>query len=86
MDLVAEFDTRVQILGAGPMNEPTRHSASVRNRRKALHNAKALKDEVEFLHSDATKRLVNLQYALHRVCRLVNRLEAEVQADEKGGD
>ena len=64
-------------------HEPTRHSPGERNRCKALHNAEALKEEIEFLLLSATERAVNLKYALHRVSRLVNRLEAEVHADKE---
>jgi len=64
-------------------HEPTRHSPGERNRRKALHNAEALKEELEFLYTDAKEKLVNMEYALHRICRLVNRLEAEIQGDHK---
>lgn len=64
-------------------HEPTRHSSGERNRRKALHNAQALKEEIEFLLTNANERLVNLKYAHHRACRMVNRLEAEVAADTK---
>ncbi len=59
------------------MSEPIRHEASPRNRRKLMHNAKCLKEEIEFLLTDSVQREVNLKYALHRVCTLLNRLEAE---------
>ena len=57
--------------------EPLRHSPGDRNRRKIMHNAECLLEEMEFLHADMIKRLVNHQYAIHRVCTLVNRLKAE---------
>jgi hypothetical protein len=63
------------------MTEPRRHAASSRNRRKALHHANCLMDELVFLHSDHIKRMTSLQYAIGRITRLVNRLEAEVAAD-----
>ena len=65
------------------MSEPTRHEASPRNRRKALHNARSLLEELVFLHGDALKRQTNLAYAVHRANTLVNRLEAEALQDTK---
>lgn len=70
----------------GSKSEPIRHEASRRNRRKALHNAKSLLEELLFLQGDALKRLTNLQYAVHRANTLVNRLEAEVLRDGKPED
>ena len=64
------------------MDEPIRHEACARNRRKALHNAECLLEEVEFLHAEALKRLTNLKYAVHRANTLVNRLKAEVLQDK----
>jgi hypothetical protein len=58
--------------------EPIRHKAGERNRRKALHNAECLLEEVLFLQTEALKRLTNLNYAVHRASTLVNRLKAEV--------
>ena len=63
------------------MSEPIRHSASARNRRKALHNAECLLEEIEFLHAEAVKREVNFKYAVHRASTLVNRLKAETLVD-----
>jgi hypothetical protein len=63
----------------GKNDEPVRHSAGERNRRKALHNAKCLLEELEFLHKEAVERMVNLKYAIHRACTLVNRLKAEAR-------
>lgn len=63
--------------------EPVRHSASARNRRKALHNAECLLEELQFLHSEHTVRAVNLKYAIHRAATLVNRLKAEAIANHE---
>ena len=59
------------------MSEPIRHEASPRNRRKMLHNAECLLDELLFLQAHALKRLTNLKYAVHRANTLVNRIKAE---------
>ena len=57
---------------------PIRHQASARNRKKALHHAKCLHEELEYIHT-RLRRMVdeNMRYALGRIERLVNRLEAE---------
>jgi len=65
------------------VDEPIRHESSARNRRKALHNAECLLEEVQFLHAEAAKREVNLKYAVHRASTLVNRLKAEVVPDKE---
>jgi hypothetical protein len=52
---------------------PVRHAASRKNRRKALHFAKNLRDEIEFL----LRMRVNLLYCQDRVEKLINRLRAE---------
>jgi hypothetical protein len=52
---------------------PTRHAASPRNRRKALHFAKNLRDEIKFLQGWVT----NVHYMRDRVEKLINRLRAE---------
>ncbi len=59
-----------------------RHQASARNRRKALHHAQNLIEELEYL--DRTMRRItdeNIRYVLGRVARLVNRLRAEVESE-----
>jgi hypothetical protein len=63
------------------ISEPIRHKSDARNRRKSLHNAECLLDELLFLQGNALKRLTNLQYAVHRANTLVNRLKAEVAQD-----
>jgi hypothetical protein len=59
------------------MSEPVRHAASARNRRKALHFAKNIRDEAKHLHANAEALRVNYKYLVSRACKLVNRLEAE---------
>jgi len=59
------------------MPEPIRHEASQRNRRKALHFAENLRDELEFLRKQHTRRIVNLDYCLDRIYKLLNRMKAE---------
>jgi hypothetical protein len=61
--------------------EPIRHASGVRNRRKALHNAECLLEELVFLHAEAAKRETNLKYAIHRANTLLNRLKAEFAKD-----
>jgi hypothetical protein len=64
------------------MKAPRRHAASPRNRRKALHFAKNAHEELEFIGNKLRKLLdVHMRYALGRTARIVNRLEAEVEAD-----
>lgn len=64
------------------IERPMRHVDSARNRKKALHHAKCLLDQIEFIDRDL-RRIVNedIQYALGRVYRLVNRLRAEVKRE-----
>ena len=62
--------------------EPIRHKASARNRRKALHNAECLLEELLFLQAEAVKRMTNLDYAIHRANTLVNRLKGEALQDD----
>ncbi len=59
-----------------------RHDASPRNRRKTLHHANCLLDELLALQSEASKSLDGFRYAIGRACRIINRLESEVEADE----
>ena len=59
------------------MSEPVRHSKSKRSRKKQLHFAKNLRDELEFLHKQHKRRLVNINYALDRIYKLINRLKAK---------
>ena len=64
------------------VDEPVRHSASARNRRKALHNAECLLEELLYLQNEALKRLTNLKYAVHRANTMVNRVKAESLQDK----
>jgi hypothetical protein len=50
-----------------------RHGASRRNRRKALHLAKNLRDEIAFLEG----WIANIHYMRDRIEKLINRLRAE---------
>jgi hypothetical protein len=52
---------------------PVRHSASKRNRRKIMHFAKNLRDEITFLE----RQSVNIRYMRDRIEKLINRLRAE---------
>jgi hypothetical protein len=52
---------------------PLRHKPSRKNRRKAIHFAKNLRDEIEFL----LRMRGNLLYCQDRVEKLINRLKAE---------
>jgi hypothetical protein len=56
-----------------PPKDPIRHSASRKNRRKALHFARNLRDEISFLQG----RITNLHYMRGRIEKLINRLRAE---------
>jgi hypothetical protein len=58
------------------MAEPIRHQDSPRNRRKALHQAEVICEELEFLLVENAKRRVNLQYAYSKARKLKNRLRA----------
>jgi hypothetical protein len=54
-------------------DRPVRHAASSRNRRKIMHFAKNLRDEIAFLR----RQSVNLRYMQDRIEKLINRLRAE---------
>jgi hypothetical protein len=54
-------------------DRPVRHAASSKNRRKIMHFAKNLRDEIEFLK----RQSVNLEYCQDRIEKLINRLRAE---------
>ena len=60
-----------------------RHNAGTRNRKKALHHAKCLRDELHSLHEGALKAFDKYRYAIGRVYRLLNRLETEVEYDRR---
>lgn len=61
--------------------EPIRHSASVRNRRKALHHAENFKEEIKHLFAETVVLLEKQQRLIKLACKVVNRLEAEVRRD-----
>jgi hypothetical protein len=67
------------------MKEPLRHSASVRNRRKALHHAKDALRELLYLHSQALRLEVHYRHAINKMNKTVNRLKSEVWKDENVG-
>jgi hypothetical protein len=61
--------------------EPIRHSASLRNRRKALHHSENFKEEAKHLFAE----MVVIQEKLGRLIKLAykveNRLKAEVRRE-----
>ena len=61
--------------------EPLRHSASPRNRRKALHQAECILEDLEFDLIDSAAIRVRLRYKHSKARKLVNRLKAEVRRD-----
>lgn len=63
--------------------EPIHHAASPRNRRKAPHHARNLEEELAYLIARNGEDRVNLEYALGRIRRLCNRLEAECANDRQ---
>lgn len=65
------------------MTEPIRHSASKRNRKKALHHARNVRDEAMHLHTQTLALLTNYEYLVSSACKLVNRLEAEVRSSRR---
>jgi hypothetical protein len=63
-------------------SKPVRHSAGARNRRKALHFAENLREELEHLDRDLHRLLKeHVRYALGRIYRLESRLRAEKSRD-----
>jgi hypothetical protein len=54
--------------------KPIRHQSSDRNRKKALHFAENLQEELEYLDRLTDE---HLRYSLGRIARLLNRLRAE---------
>lgn len=61
----------------------TRHDASPRNRRKALHHAKCARNEVVAIRDMLSKMDDQCRYALGRLDRITNRLTSELKHDEK---
>jgi hypothetical protein len=60
------------------MSRPRRHQESARNRRKALHFAKNLLGELEYIDRKLRRiRNEHVGHALDRVYKLVNRLRSE---------
>jgi hypothetical protein len=60
-----------------------RHEASPRNRRKALHHARSLRDELRDMLAKHAEAFDGFRFALGRVNRIINRLETEVEAENK---
>jgi hypothetical protein len=60
---------------------PVRHSASPRNRRKALHHVGNLKEELKHLHSETIVLLEKQQRLIMLACKIENRLLAETKED-----
>jgi hypothetical protein len=54
---------------------PVRHSSSRKNRCKALHFAKNLRDEIVFLEGYVS----NIRYMRGRIEKLINRLRSETK-------
>ncbi len=63
-------------------NEPVRHAASARNRRKMRHQAEVVRDELQFLLTQSAKREVNIRYALSKTLKLLNRMRLEFGEQE----
>lgn len=61
------------------MTEPIRHRASERNRRKAMKLCRDLQDELLHLYTEHMKLRSNLEYAIGRTRRVLNRLQAETE-------
>ena len=60
------------------MKSSMRHDAGPRNRKKALHHAKCLLDELDHIDRNLRRLLdEHMRYARGRIYRLVNRLRAE---------
>ena len=64
--------------------KPRRHEASPRNRKKMLHFAENLLEELKHLDGELYRlRDEHVRYALGRAFRLVNRLHSEVENDQE---
>jgi hypothetical protein len=60
------------------MVDPVRHSASPRNRRKALHHAKNMLEETKHLVGEIIVIQEKLQRLIKLASKIENRLKAEV--------
>ena len=58
-------------------DEPARHAASARNRRKMQHQAEVVRDELQFLLVQSAAREVNIRYALSKTLKMLNRMKLE---------
>ena len=57
---------------------PVRHQASIRSRKKALHLAKNLEEQLNHIERKLHKLLnENISYSRGRIYKLINRLRAE---------
>jgi hypothetical protein len=63
------------------MAEPIRHLENKRNRRKLIKLSRDLLEELNHLYDEHLKARNNLEYAVGRCRRIINRLEAEVEAE-----
>ena len=61
--------------------EPLRHSASPRNRRKALHHSENFKEEAKYLFAEMVVIQEKLRRLIKLACKVENRLKAEVRRD-----
>jgi hypothetical protein len=59
------------------MTEPIRHSASSRNRRKALHHIRNIKEEALNIYAAKVALDEKLERLIQTICKVENRLEAE---------
>jgi hypothetical protein len=61
-----------------------RHESSRRNRKKALHFAKNMVEELQAIDNLLTRlKEEHVRYALGRAFRLVNRIEAEIRKHDE---
>jgi len=64
------------------MTEPIRHQSSERNRRKLIKLAGDLLEELNHICDQQLHERRNLEYAIGRAHRILNRLRAEVEQDD----
>jgi hypothetical protein len=59
------------------MVDPVRHSASLRNRRKALHHAENMLEETKHLVGE----IIVIQEKLQRLVKLASKIENRLKAE-----
>jgi len=62
------------------------HAATPRNRKKALHHAENLSETLVHFLGEHIKHQANIEYMIGRAARLVDRLKAEVDHDDRHRD